>query len=103
MGLLEEKVDNVWKRLGFDQGHAVGLCVRSVKVCPRTTFCRLAKQDSLDMDMRLDLKYHGTKQPNKMKMAVSGCKFNVEKTVLKIYLCMALKLVGLSLLVGWVE
>ncbi|MCP3928834.1 MAG: hypothetical protein GY705_07010 [Bacteroidetes bacterium] len=82
-GLLEEEVDNVWKGLGFDQGHAVGLCVRSVKVCPGTTFCRLAKQDSLDMGMKLDQKYHGTKQPSKIKMAVSGCKIQCGENCIK--------------------
>ena len=73
VGLKEEEVDAVWKDLGMSPGHAVGLCVRSVKVCPGTTFCRLAKQDSLAVGMKLDEIYHGMELPSKTKMAVSGC------------------------------
>ncbi|MEE4240255.1 MAG: NAD(P)/FAD-dependent oxidoreductase [Desulfopila sp.] len=83
IGLREEDIDAVWRDLGSDPGHAVGLCVRSVKVCPGTTFCRLAKQDSIAMGMKLDRKYHGTTQPSKMKMAVSGCKIQCGENCIK--------------------
>lgn len=83
VGIKEEDVDNVWKDLGLDQGHAVGLCVRSIKVCPGKTFCRLAKQDSLEMGMKMDRKYHGMVMPSKMKMAVSGCKIQCGENCIK--------------------
>ncbi len=73
VGIKEEEIDSVWKDLGMDLGHAVGLCVRSIKVCPGTAFCRLAKQDSLTMGMKLDEVYHGMTLPSKTKMGVSGC------------------------------
>jgi len=82
-GIKEEDVDNIWQDLGFDQGHAVGLCVRSVKVCPGTTTCRLAKQDSMEMGMKMDGKYHGMVLPSKMKMAVSGCKIQCGENCIK--------------------
>ncbi len=82
-GIKEKDVDSVWKDLGFDQGHAVGLCVRSVKVCPGTTFCRLAKQDSIEMGTKMDRKYHGMAMPSKMKMAVSGCKIQCGENCIK--------------------
>ncbi len=73
VGLQEEEIDAAWKELEMDPGAAVGLCVRSVKACPGTTFCRLAKQDSLGLALELDKRYHGRKLPWKMKMGVSGC------------------------------
>ena len=83
VGIEEENVDAVWKALGMDPGHAVGLCVRSVKACPGTTFCRLGQQDSLEMGMKLDRAYHGMNLPSKMKMGVSGCKVQCAENCIK--------------------
>ncbi len=83
VGITEDQVDDVWKDLGMDPGHAVGLCVRSVKVCPGTTFCRLGKQDSIGIGMKLDEMYHGMVLPSKMKMAVSGCKIQCAENCIK--------------------
>lgn len=82
-GIKEEDVDTIWDELGFEMGHAVGLCVRSVKVCPGTDYCRLAKQDSMTMGSTLDSKYHGMKLPSKMKMGVSGCKIQCAENCIK--------------------
>jgi NAD(P)H-nitrite reductase large subunit len=73
VGIREEDVDAVWADLNMSPGHAVGLCVRSIKACPGTQFCRLGLQDSLGMGMKLDDKFHGYQLPGKMKMGVSGC------------------------------
>ena len=73
VGIREEDVDAVWADLNMSPGHAVGLCVRSIKACPGTQFCRLGLQDSLGMGMRLDERFHGYQLPGKMKMGVSGC------------------------------
>ena len=73
VGLKEEDIDNVWKDLELNLGHAVGLCVRSIKACPGTTFCKLGQQDSLGLGMKLDEIYHGMELPSKTKMGVSGC------------------------------
>ncbi|MFH2047153.1 MAG: NAD(P)/FAD-dependent oxidoreductase [Pseudomonadota bacterium] len=76
VGIREEDIDNVWKDLGLKPGAAVGLCVRSVRTCPGTTFCKVGQQDSLGMGMKLDEIYHGMQLPGKFKMAVSGCNIN---------------------------
>jgi NAD(P)H-nitrite reductase large subunit len=73
IGIREEDVDAVWSDLKMSPGHAVGLCVRSIKACPGTQFCRLGLQDSLGMGMKMDGKFHGYQLPGKMKMGVSGC------------------------------
>ena len=76
VGIREEDIDDVWKDLGMSPGAAVGLCVRSVRACPGTTFCKLGQQDALGIGMKLDSQYHGMELPGKFKMAVSGCKIN---------------------------
>jgi NAD(P)H-nitrite reductase large subunit len=73
VGLKEEDIDSAWEELGMDKGAAVGLCVRSIRSCPGNTFCKIGKQDSLGLGMKLDKKYHGFQLPGKFKMAVSGC------------------------------
>ena len=83
VGLKEEDVDNVWAELGMNPGAAVGLCVRSVKACPGTTFCKRGQQDSLGVGMKLDEKYHGTELPGKLKMGVSGCVNQCAETCIK--------------------
>jgi NAD(P)H-nitrite reductase large subunit len=59
VGLKESDIDGVWNDLGMTAGAAVGLCVRSIRACPGTTFCRLAKQDALNIGLTLDERYHG--------------------------------------------
>ena len=73
IGIKEEDIDNIWSDLEMTPGAAVGLCVRSVKACPGTTYCKRAQQDSLGMGMYLDKKYHGMILPGKLKFGVAGC------------------------------
>ncbi len=73
VGLKEQDIDNVWEELSLSPGAAVGLCVRSIRACPGTTFCKLGQQDALGVGLRLDETYHGMQLPGKFKMAVSGC------------------------------
>lgn len=83
VGLKEEDIDQVWQELGMSPGAAVGVCVRSVKACPGTTFCRLGQQDSLTLGMELDKKYHGKELPGKLKIGVSGCPNQCAETCIK--------------------
>lgn len=83
VGLKEEDIDGVWEDLHSSPGAAVGLCVRSVKACPGTTFCKKGLQDSLGVGMKLDAKYHGMKVPGKLKMGVSGCANQCAETCIK--------------------
>ena len=80
VGIKEEDIDAAWADLKLDKGAAVGLCVRSVRACPGTTFCRLGKQDALGMGMTLDKKYHSMQLPGKFKMAVSGCHLSCSES-----------------------
>lgn len=73
VGLQKDDVDNAWVDLGMKPGAAIGLCVRSIKFCPGTTFCKRGQQDSVAVGIELDKRYHGMELPGKFKIAVSGC------------------------------
>jgi len=73
VGLPEEQLDRIWDDLGEKPGAAIGMCVRSVKICPGTTFCKRGQQNSVEVGLALDEKYHGMQLPWKFKMGVSGC------------------------------
>lgn len=83
VGLKEDQVDDVWKELEMTPGAAVGLCIRSIKACPGTTFCKRGMLDSLTMGMKLDEKYHGLETPSKFKIGVSGCPNQCAETCIK--------------------
>lgn len=73
VGLEEQDIDLAWKDLGMKPGAAIGLCVRSIKTCPGTTFCKRGFRDSVSIGLKLDDRYHGMNLPNKLKIGVSGC------------------------------
>jgi NAD(P)H-nitrite reductase large subunit len=83
VGIKEKDIDNVWKELGMQPGAAIGLCVRSIKICPGTTFCKRGQQDSVSIGLKLDVKYHGMELPFKLKMGVSGCMNSCAESVIK--------------------
>ncbi len=73
VGLKEEDLDKVWADIEMKPAAAIGLCVRSIKFCPGTTFCKRGKTDAVTIGMKLDDKYHGMPLPSKFKIGVSGC------------------------------
>ncbi len=73
VGLNKEDVPKVWADLGMPPGHAAGLCVRSIKVCPGSTFCKRGVKDAVALGLELDKRYHGLELPAKFKLAVAGC------------------------------
>ncbi|MEW6595838.1 MAG: NAD(P)/FAD-dependent oxidoreductase [Thermodesulfobacteriota bacterium] len=73
VGLKEGDIDQAWKDLDMPPGAAIGLCVRSVKACPGNSLCRLGQQNSIELGMELDKRYHGLELPGKVKIGVSGC------------------------------
>ena len=83
IGIKEEDLDAIWSELGFPPGAAIGLCVRSVKICPGTTQCKRALQDSVSLGLKLDARYHAMELPNKLKMGVSGCMLSCAEVAVK--------------------
>jgi NAD(P)H-nitrite reductase large subunit len=83
VGLRAEDLDQVWAELGLVPGAAIGLCVRSVKICPGTDYCRIGMQNAVGVGLKLDDKYHGMELPYKFKMGVSGCPNNCSESSIK--------------------
>ncbi len=83
VGLREEDLDAVWDELKMSIGHAIGLCVRMVKFCPGTTYCRHGKQDAMGVGMTLDQRYHGRLLSAKFKIGVAGCEYACNAPVFK--------------------
>jgi NAD(P)H-nitrite reductase large subunit len=83
IGVREEDLDAIWTDLAQPQGAAIGLCVRSVKICPGTTYCKRALQDSISLGLKMDAIYHAMQLPNKMKLGVSGCPLSCAESCVK--------------------
>jgi len=83
VGLKEEDLDQVWADLGMAPGHAIGICVRSIKFCPGTTFCKRGQQDAVGLGLELDKLYHGMTMPGKTKIGVSGCINSCAESTIK--------------------
>jgi NAD(P)H-nitrite reductase large subunit len=83
IGIKEEELDSVWRDLEMNIGYAIGLCVRMVKFCPGTTYCRHGKQDAMGLGMTLDRLYHGYPLPAKFKMGVAGCEYSCAAPLVK--------------------
>lgn len=83
VGIKEDQIDDVWEELGMEKGHAVGLCVRSVKICPATHFCKRAQQDAVTLGLEIDKRYHGMNLPSKFKIGVSGCMNSCSESAVK--------------------
>jgi NAD(P)H-nitrite reductase large subunit len=83
IGAREEDLDAIWSDLAQPQGAAIGLCVRSVKICPGTSNCKRALQDSPSLGLKIDKLYHAMELPNKMKMGVSGCVLSCSECSVK--------------------
>jgi NAD(P)H-nitrite reductase large subunit len=83
VGIAPEDIDAAWEDLGMKPGAAIGLCIRSVKICPGTTFCKRGKQDSVSVGLKLDEIYHGMPMPSKFKIGVSGCANSCAESLVK--------------------
>lgn len=74
-GLDEKDLDAFWEDVACNIGYAIGLCVRMVKFCPGTTYCRHGKQDAMKLGAELDRRYHGRFLSAKFKIGVAGCEY----------------------------
>jgi hybrid cluster-associated redox disulfide protein len=73
-GLKAEDIEVIWSELGMEPAMGFANCVRSVKMCPGSVFCKRGKQDSIKLGMELDHLYHKQEMPSRMKLAVAGCQ-----------------------------
>lgn len=82
-GIREEDIDRIWEEIDEKPGAAIGLCVRSIKICPGTTHCKRGVQDSIALGLKIDARYHAVPLPNKLKMGVSGCMLSCAEVSVK--------------------
>jgi len=82
-GIREEDIDRIWQEIDEKPGAAIGLCVRSIKICPGTTQCKRAVQDSVGLGLKIDARYHALPLPNKVKIGVSGCMLSCAEVSVK--------------------
>jgi len=76
LGAQLHELPLIWERViaaGLESGHAYGKALRTVKSCVGSTWCRYGVQDSVEMAIRLELRYRGLRSPHKLKSGVSGC------------------------------
>lgn len=73
-GLKSEDIEDIWKELEMEPAMGFANCVRSVKMCPGSIFCKRGKQDSIKLGMELDKLYHKKEMPSRMKLGVAGCQ-----------------------------
>ncbi len=81
--LQAEDVEAIWQELGIEPAIGFANCVRSVKICPGTTFCKRAKKDSVKIGLELDKRYIKKEMPSRMKIGVSGCPNSCSESVVK--------------------
>jgi NAD(P)H-nitrite reductase large subunit len=72
IGIREADLDKAWAEF-TDRSTAIGLTIRSIKICPGTRACKKARQDSPALGFALDREFYGKPAPSKFKMGVSGC------------------------------
>ncbi|RLI85684.1 MAG: NAD(P)/FAD-dependent oxidoreductase, partial [Archaeoglobales archaeon] len=76
-------LDAFWEEVGLVPTAANGPCVRSVKVCPGKTYCKIGLQETLELGLELEKRYSGLVLPSKFKIGVSGCPNSCTEPVVK--------------------
>lgn len=82
-GLKAEDIEQVWEELGMQPALGFANCVRSVKICPGSAFCKRGKQDSIKLGLELDKRYIKKEMPSRIKMGVSGCPNSCAEAIIK--------------------
>lgn len=82
-GLKAEDIETIWQELGMEPAMGFANCVRSIKMCPGSAFCKRGKQDTIKLGMELDKRYHKQEMPSRMKFGVSGCQNSCAETHVK--------------------
>jgi hybrid cluster-associated redox disulfide protein len=72
-GLKPDDIDEVWRELGIEPAVSYANCVRSVKMCPGSAFCKRGLDDSIKLGLELDKRYHKQEMPSRLKIGVAGC------------------------------
>ena len=72
-GVNEEDIDDIFKDLEMEPGGFIGNCVRGVKFCTGNTSCKKGYQNTVQMGLKIDDRFHRRETPHKVKISLSGC------------------------------
>jgi NAD(P)H-nitrite reductase large subunit len=72
-GINEEDIDDIFKDLEMEPGGFIGNCVRGVKFCTGNTSCKKGYQNTVQMGLKIDDRFHRMETPHKVKISLSGC------------------------------
>jgi NAD(P)H-nitrite reductase large subunit len=72
-GINEEDIDDIFKDLEMEPGGFIGNCVRGVKFCTGNTSCKKGYQNTVQMGLKIDDRFHRRETPHKVKISLSGC------------------------------
>ncbi len=72
-GIKEEDINNIWSDLGMEPGGFTGKCVRGAKFCTGNTSCKKGYQNTVELGLKIDEKFHKMETPEKVKISLSGC------------------------------
>lgn len=82
-GIKEDDIDDIWVDLEMEPGGFTGKCVRAVKFCIGSASCKKAYQNTMELGLRIDEKFHRTRTPNKIKISLSGCPNSCAESVVR--------------------
>lgn len=72
-GVKEEEINPILDDLDMEAGGFTGKCVRAVKFCIGSTSCKKGYQNTMELGLKIDEKFHKVPTPDKLKISLSGC------------------------------
>ena len=73
IGMSENDLAPIYRDLGPIAEKETAPCVKYVQTCLGTDVCKYGTQDSIELGLELEEKFHGVTFPAKLKFGVSGC------------------------------
>lgn len=83
IGIKDKDLDNFMQEIPFEHAAATGPRVRSIKTCPGSEFCRIGQQETIELALELEKRFHGIKLPSKLKIGVCGCDRSCSEVYVK--------------------
>ena len=73
LGIEGDDVKKVWDELEMQPAVLSHYSVKNIEICP-AAFCKRQRQNSLPLGMKLEKRFYGAPAPNRLKIAVVGCR-----------------------------
>jgi len=83
VGVKDVDIESFMREIPFEPAAATGPRVRSIKSCLGSEFCRIGQQETIELALEVEKKYHGIKLPSKLKIGVCGCDRSCSEVYVK--------------------